>query len=72
MAHSVSKQAVNVSTLKPNIGVFTNPDHDLYLAECSPTPAELSLGEEEVLVHVKATGDFPIETKHLDRLSIHT
>lgn len=41
--------------VKKNIGVFTNPKHDLYVAEIE-TPDASSLLEEEVLVHVRSTG----------------
>lgn len=40
---------------KKNIGVFTNPKHDLYVSEIE-TPDVESLSEEEVLVHVRSTG----------------
>ena len=38
-----------------NIGVFTNPKHELYVADIE-TPRAEQLGEEDVLVHVKSTG----------------
>ncbi|KAK9454990.1 chaperonin 10-like protein [Dipodascopsis uninucleata] len=41
---------------KPNVGVFTNPSHDLYIASCSPDSAALEPAPGEVIVHVKATG----------------
>jgi L-iditol 2-dehydrogenase len=51
------------TTLKPtmeNIGVFTNPAHDLWVAETSPTRAEVENGEAlkegEVTIAVKSTG----------------
>ncbi|CAG88650.1 DEHA2E24332p [Debaryomyces hansenii CBS767] len=40
---------------KQNIGVFTNPKHDLYVSEIE-TPDVGDLSEEEVLVHVRSTG----------------
>lgn len=40
---------------KANIGVFTNPKHELYVTEIV-TPEAADLGDEEVLVHVKCTG----------------
>lgn len=42
--------------IKTNIGVFTNPKHDLYVAECEPTVAELAPGPGEVTVHIRASG----------------
>jgi L-iditol 2-dehydrogenase len=43
-----------------NIGVFTNPKHDLWVAEAKPTIDELKsegyLKEGEVAIGVKSTG----------------
>ncbi|KAK9243753.1 chaperonin 10-like protein [Lipomyces tetrasporus] len=39
---------------KPNIGVYTNPKHELYVAEAEPT--KLIPAPGEVIVHVRATG----------------
>jgi len=41
---------------KENFGVFTNPQHDLYVAQCSPAGDDLAPGPGEVLVHVRASG----------------
>ncbi|KAF2273465.1 sorbitol dehydrogenase-like protein [Westerdykella ornata] len=46
---------------KPNIGVYTNPNHDLWVAEASPSLDEVQQGkanlkEGEVLINVKSTG----------------
>lgn len=45
---------------KPNVGVFTNPAHDLWVAEAEPTLADLQEGgalkEGEVAVGIKSTG----------------
>jgi L-iditol 2-dehydrogenase len=45
---------------KPNVGVFTNPRHDLWIAEAKPTLDELKgegyLREGEVAIAVKSTG----------------
>lgn len=38
-----------------NIGVFTNPKHDLYVSEIE-TPGVEDLLDEEVLIHVRSTG----------------
>ncbi|KKY22761.1 putative xylitol dehydrogenase [Phaeomoniella chlamydospora] len=49
-----------VTATKPNIGVFTNPDHKLWIAEAGPTVEEVQKGETlkhgEVTVGVKSTG----------------
>jgi L-iditol 2-dehydrogenase len=45
---------------KPNIGVFTNPKHDLWVAESTPTLKEVQSGESlnpgQVTVEVRSTG----------------
>ena len=45
---------------KANIGVYTNPNHDLWLAEASPSLEEVEKGEGlehgEVTVAIKSTG----------------
>jgi len=45
---------------KSNIGVFTNPKHDLWVAEASPTLEEAKAGQDlkegEVYIAVKSTG----------------
>lgn len=45
---------------KPNIGVFTNPKHDLWLADAKPTVEEVKSGKDlkpgEVTVEVRSTG----------------
>ncbi|KAL4912833.1 chaperonin 10-like protein [Aspergillus aurantiobrunneus] len=45
---------------KPNIGVFTNPKHDLWVAESTPTLKEVTSGEGlkpgQVTVEVRSTG----------------
>ena len=51
------------TTLKPtmeNIGVYTNPEHYLWVAETSPSQKEVENGEAlkegEITVAVKSTG----------------
>ena len=43
-----------------NIGVYTNPEHDLWVAETSPSQEEVESGaalkEGEITVAVKSTG----------------
>ncbi|KAK5938280.1 L-arabinitol 4-dehydrogenase [Knufia obscura] len=45
---------------KPNIGVFTNPNHDLWVADATPTLEDVKAGKdlapEEVYIAVKSTG----------------
>jgi len=45
---------------KPNIGVFTNPEHQLWIASARPSLAALnsgdSLKEGEVTIVIKSTG----------------
>lgn len=45
---------------KPNIAVYTNPAHDLWVAEAQPTLEELregkALKDGEVTVGIKSTG----------------
>ena len=49
-----------VEELKPNIGVFTNPSHDLWIDKAEPTVAKLlaedALRDGEVAVGIKSTG----------------
>jgi L-iditol 2-dehydrogenase len=46
----------SATSIKTNIGVFTNPNHDLYVAECQPASSDLSPGPGEVTVHIRASG----------------
>lgn len=45
---------------KPNIGVFTNPKHDLWVAESTPTLKDVNSGQGlnpgQVTVEVRSTG----------------
>lgn len=45
---------------KPNIGVYTNPQHELWVAEAEPSLESVqkgdSLKEGEVTVGIKSTG----------------
>ena len=45
---------------KPNIGVFTNPKHDLWVSEATPTLDSVQNGEElkegQVTVAIRSTG----------------
>ncbi|KAI9842745.1 MAG: L-arabinitol 4-dehydrogenase [Sclerophora amabilis] len=52
--------STTVNAAKPNIGVFTNPDHELWVAEAGPTVEQVEKGdtlrEGEVTIAVKSTG----------------
>lgn len=49
-----------VAPSKANIGVYTNPAHDLWVADASPSQQEVEQGESlqpgEVTVAIKSTG----------------
>lgn len=49
-----------VKSLKPNVGVFTNPKHDLWVSETTPSAESVKSGEElkigEVTVAIRSTG----------------
>lgn len=51
------------STIQPtkaNIGVFTNPNHDLWMSEAEPTLESVQKGEElkegQVTIAIRSTG----------------
>ena len=48
------------TTLKQNIGVYTNPKHDLWVAEASPSVESVQAGTDlkpgEVTIAVRTTG----------------
>ncbi|KAI9718496.1 MAG: L-arabinitol 4-dehydrogenase [Chrysothrix sp. TS-e1954] len=50
----------DIQASKPNVGVFTNPSHDLYVAEASPSLSSVreqkDLQPGEVTVAIKTTG----------------
>lgn len=45
---------------KPNIAVYTNPNHDLWIAESTPTVEDVNSGKSlkdgEVMLEVRSTG----------------
>lgn len=47
-------------SLKPNIGVYTNPKHDLWISEAGPTAESVSAGSDlkpgEVTIAIRSTG----------------
>ncbi|KAI9759296.1 MAG: L-arabinitol 4-dehydrogenase [Chaenotheca gracillima] len=57
---SSTSTATTVKPSKANIGVFTNPGHDLWVAESGPTAEEVEKGttlqEGEVTIAIKSTG----------------
>lgn len=48
------------SQLKPNIGVFTNPKHDLWITEAGPSAESVKAGADlkpgEVTIAIRSTG----------------
>jgi len=56
----MSTTATETKATKANIGVYTNPAHDLWVAEAAPTLEEVHKGEHlkegEVTVAIKSTG----------------
>ncbi|KAJ3571780.1 hypothetical protein NPX13_g5264 [Xylaria arbuscula] len=56
----MSETATIVQPTKPNIGIFTNPKHDLWISEAEPTLESVqnadSLKPGEVTISVKSTG----------------
>ena len=59
MAQTASNVASDLS-LKPNIGVYTNPNHDLWINEAQPTAESVAAGSDlkhgEVTVAIRSTG----------------
>lgn len=57
---SSTTTATEVKPTKANIGVYTNPAHDLWVAEAEPSLEEVQKGGDlkpgEVLMNVKSTG----------------
>lgn len=56
----MSTTMTEVKATQPNIGVYTNPAHELWVADASPTLEEVHKGESlkpgEVTVAIKSTG----------------
>lgn len=52
--------SVDLTNLKANVGVYTDPEHNLYVAPAEPTAEAVTSGEElkegEVIVEMKSTG----------------
>ena len=49
-----------VKSFKPNIGVYTNPQHDLWINEAQPSAESVGKGEDlkpgEVTIAIRSTG----------------
>ena len=62
MSPSAAENVTNgdVKSLKPNIGVFTNPKHDLWVSETTPSVESVKSGDDlkpgEVTVAIRSTG----------------
>lgn len=56
----MSSTTTQVRAEKPNLGVYTNPAHDLWVAEAQPSVEDVKSGknlkEGEVTVAIKSTG----------------
>jgi len=56
----MSSTSTEIKVSKPNIGIFTNPKHDLWVAEAQPSVESVSKGETlkagEVTIAIKSTG----------------
>jgi L-iditol 2-dehydrogenase len=59
-ADSAPAGQLDVKPSKANIGVFTNPAHDLWITETEPTVESVQTGDSlkpgEVTVAIKSTG----------------
>lgn len=57
---STTTTTTTITPAKPNIGVYTNPAHDLWVADALPKQEEVEKGEAlaegEVTVAIKSTG----------------
>lgn len=66
LARTMSSTTTMIKPSKANIGVYTNPNHDLWLADASPSLEEVQKGEGladgEVTVAIKSTGICGYET----------
>lgn len=58
--NGTSSTTTTVKPSKANIGVFTNPQHDLWINEVTPTLESVKTGEQlkagEVTIAVRSTG----------------
>ncbi|KAM3514017.1 hypothetical protein MY11210_002334 [Beauveria gryllotalpidicola] len=60
MSPSANGTASGTASLKPNIGVYTNPEHHLWLAKAGPSVESIQAGadlkEGEVTIAIRSTG----------------
>ena len=53
-------KALVADVSKPNVGVYTNPNHDLWIADAQPSLESAKGGEElkegEVTIAIRSTG----------------
>lgn len=58
--HNMSATMTQLAPGKPNIGVYTNPAHDLWIADAAPSQNEVETGDAlkpgEVTIAIKSTG----------------
>lgn len=56
----MSPSVLGATGLKPNVGVYTNPKHNLWLAEAGPSAESVASGadlkEGEVTIAIRSTG----------------
>lgn len=68
---SSTRTTTIIKPSKANIGVYTNPDHDLWLADASPSLEQVQSGESlregEVTVAIKSTGICGYAYNHLSK-----
>jgi L-iditol 2-dehydrogenase len=59
-ATNTEAAAVDFGSLKPNIGVYTNPEHNLWIADAEPSVESVKAGADlkhgEVTVAIRSTG----------------
>jgi L-iditol 2-dehydrogenase len=59
-ATNTEAAAVDLGSLKPNIGVYTNPEHNLWIADAEPSVESVKAGADlkhgEVTVAIRSTG----------------
>jgi hypothetical protein len=64
------------TTLKPNVGVYTNPNHDLWVAPAEPSAEAIKSGSDlkqgEVSVAIRSTGICGYVAFILDPASLRT
>lgn len=60
MSPSATTGQAAIGPLKPNIGVYTNPNHDLWISEAGPSADGIAslaeLKEGQVTIAIRSTG----------------